>query len=146
MFRRQGDGFEVLLAHPGGPFFANKDDGAWTIPKGEAAPGEDLPTRAQIEFEEELGVKPSGNWIALGSIKQKGGKIVHAWGFEGDLPDHFELKSNTFEMEWPPRSGKSQTFPEIDRAKFFVEKVARSKINPAQVSFLDRLREQLDRQ
>jgi predicted NUDIX family NTP pyrophosphohydrolase len=146
LFRRQGDGFEVLLAHPGGPFFANRDDGAWTIPKGEVASGEDLVTRAQIEFEEELGIKPSGNWIELGSIKQKGGKIVHAWGFEGDLPDHFALKSNTFEMEWPPRSGKSQTFPEIDCAKFFVEKVARSKINPAQVSFLDRLREQLDRQ
>jgi predicted NUDIX family NTP pyrophosphohydrolase len=146
MFRRQGDGFEVLLAHPGGPFFANKDDGAWTIPKGEAAPGEDFLTRAQIEFEEELGLKPSGNWIVLGSIKQKGGKIVHAWAFEGHLPDHFELKSNMFEMEWPPHSGKSQTFPEIDGARFFVEKVARSKINPAQVSFLDRLREQLDRQ
>lgn len=137
MFRRQGDGFEVLLAHPGGPFFANKDDGAWTIPKGEAAPGEDLPTRAQIEFEEELGVKPSGNWIALGSIKQKGGKIVHAWGFEGDLPDHFELKSNTFEMEWPPRSEKSQTFPEIDRAKFFAEKVARSE-NKSRTSLFSR--------
>jgi predicted NUDIX family NTP pyrophosphohydrolase len=146
MFRRQGDGFEVLLAHPGGPFFANKDDGVWTIPKGEVAPGEDLLTRAQIEFEEELGVKPSGNWIALGSIKQRGGKIVHAWGLEGDLPDHFELKSNTFEMEWPPRSGKSQTFPEIDGAEFFREEIARSKINLAQVSFLDRLREQLDRQ
>lgn len=145
MFRRQGDGFEVLLTHPGGPFFANRDDGAWTIPKGEVASGEDLLTRAQIEFEEELGIKPSGNWIELGSIKQKGGKTVHAWAFQGDLPDHFELKSNMFEMEWPPRSGKLQRFPEVDRAEFFREEIARSKINLAQVSFLDRLREQSDR-
>jgi len=146
MFRHQDDGFEVLLAHPGGPFFANKYDGAWTIPKGEAAPGEDLLGRAQIEFEEELGIKPSGNWIELGSIKQKGGKTVHVWAFEGDLPNPLELKSNTFEMEWPPRSGKLQRFPEVDHAEFFREGIARSKINPAQVSFLDRLREQLDRQ
>jgi predicted NUDIX family NTP pyrophosphohydrolase len=146
MFRRRGNAFEVLLVHPGGPFFARKDEGTWTIPKGEIPPGEDLLTRAQIEFEEELGIKPTGNWIALGSIKQKGGKIVHAWGFEGDLPDHFELKSNTFEIEWPPCSGKLKSFPEVDRAGFFREEIARSKIILAQVSFLDRLRKQLDRQ
>ena len=139
MFRRKGGVLEVLLVHPGGPFFAKKDEGAWTIPKGEAAPGEDLPARAQLEFEEELGIKPSGNWIELGSIKQKGGKIVHAWAFEGDLPDSFKLKSNTFEMEWPPRSGKRQKFPEIDQAVFFSEEVARHKINPAQIVLLDRL-------
>src|SRR4029453_14583250 len=94
MFRRRNDQVEVLLAHPGGPLFARKDDGIWTIPKGEAAPGEDLLTRAQIEFEEEVGFRPEGvvDWIALGWIKQKGGKIVHAWGFEGDLPESLRRK------------------------------------------------------
>ena len=148
MFRRNSDirreqridNVEVLLVHPGGPFWTKKDEGAWTIPKGEAAPGEGLLSRAQIEFEEELGVKPSGNWIALGTIKQKGGKVVHAWAFEGDLPASFKLKSNTFEMEWPPRSGKLKEFPEIDRAEFFPEEIARQKINPAQAILLDRLR------
>ena len=144
MFRRKGGTLEVLLVHLGGPFFARKDEGAWTIPKGEAGPDEDPLTRAQIEFEEELGIQPHGNWIELGSIKQKGGKTVHAWAFEGDLPDSFELKSNTFEMEWPPRSGKLKQFPEIDRADFFAEEVGRRKINPAQIILLDRLRERLD--
>jgi predicted NUDIX family NTP pyrophosphohydrolase len=141
MFRRRNNECEVLLVHPGGPFFARKDDGAWTIPKGEAAPGEDLLTRAKIEFEEELGFRPENfrGWIELGWIKQKGGKTVHAWAFEGDLPESFELKSNLFEMEWPPRSGKLKQFPEIDRAEFFSEQVARRKINPAQVLFFDRL-------
>jgi predicted NUDIX family NTP pyrophosphohydrolase len=142
MFRRRNNELEVLLAHPGGPFFTRKDHGAWTIPKGEAAPEEDLLTRAQIEFEEEVGFHPesSRGWIELGSIKQKGGKTVRAWAFEGDLPDSFKLKSNTFEMEWPPRSGKREQFPEIDQALFFSEEVARRKINPTQVAFLDRLR------
>jgi predicted NUDIX family NTP pyrophosphohydrolase len=140
MFRRRQDAIEVLLVHPGGPFFTRKDDGAWTIPKGEIAPGEDLLTRAQIEFEEELGIRPHCDWISLGSIKQKGGKIVHAWAFEGDLPEPFELKSNLFEMEWPLRSGKFKKFPEIDRAGFFPEAVARIKINPAQIAFIERLR------
>jgi predicted NUDIX family NTP pyrophosphohydrolase len=144
MFRYKDHRLEVLLVHPDGPFFAKKDDGAWTIPKGEAAPGEDLLARAQIEFEEELGIKPSGNWIELGSIKQKGGKTVHAWAFEGDLPEPFQLKSNTFEMEWPPRSGKLKEFPEIDRAEFFTEEIARRKINAAQAPFFDRLRAAVD--
>jgi predicted NUDIX family NTP pyrophosphohydrolase len=144
MFRRKDNALEVLLAHPSGPFFVKKDEGAWTIPKGEVAPGEDLLRRAQIEFEEELGVRPDGNWIELGSIKQKGGKTVHAWAFEGDLPESFKLKSNSFEMEWPPHSGKRKMFPEIDRADFFAEEVARRKINPAQVGLLDRLAESLD--
>ena len=145
MFRRKESVLDVLLVHPGGPFFQRKDDGAWTIPKGEVDLGEDLLTRAQIEFGEEIGIKPSGNWIPLGSIKQKGGKVVHAWAFEGDLPESFKLKSNTFEMEWPPRSEKLKEFPEIDRAEFFAEAVARQKINPAQTPFLDRLRAALDR-
>ena len=138
---------EVLLVHPGGPFFARKDNGAWTIPKGEAAPEEDLLTRAQIEFEEEVGFRPENaqEWIELGWIKQKGGKIVHAWAFAGDLPETFQLRSNTFEMEWPPHSGKLKKFPEIDRAEFFTEEVSRRKINPAQTVLLDRLRVALDR-
>jgi predicted NUDIX family NTP pyrophosphohydrolase len=140
MFRRKRGQLEVLLVHPGGPFFQRKDDGTWTNPKGEAAPDEDLLQRAQIEFEEELSIRPHGKWIELGSIKQKGGKTVHAWAFEGDLPESFKLKSNMFEMEWPPRSGKRSKFPEIDRAEFFSDEGARRKINPAQVPFLDRLR------
>ena len=144
MFRRTHGALEVLLVHPGGPFFAKKDDGAWTIPKGEAAPGEDLLMRGQIEFEEELGIRPAGDWIPLGWIKQKGGKIVHAWAFEGGLLEWFKLKSNMFELEWPPRSGKLKKFPEIDQAVFFSEELARRKINPAQVAFLDRLRAALN--
>jgi predicted NUDIX family NTP pyrophosphohydrolase len=142
MFRRRNNQLEVLLAHPGGPFHARKDDGAWTIPKGEPTPGEDLLTRAQIEFEEEIGCSPGNiqEWIELGSIKQKGGKIVHAWAFEGDLPEQFECKSNLFEMEWPPRSGKIRQFPEVDQARFFSEELARRKLKPTQVPFLDRLR------
>jgi len=143
MFRRKGGSLEFLLAHPGGPFWKNKDAAAWTIPKGEAADDEDLMKRAQIEFEEELGFKPSGTWIPLGSIKQKNGKTVHGWAFEGDLPKDFEVKSNTFELEWPPRSGKFAQFPEIDRAEFLQEEIAKRKINPAQVPFLDRLRDLL---
>ena len=99
-------------------------------------------TRAQIEFEEEVGFRPESarGWIELGSIKQKGGKTVHAWAFEGDLPEPFEVKSNLFEMEWPPRSSKLKEFPEIDRAEFFTEEIARQKMKPAQIPFLDRLR------
>ena len=117
---------------------------AWTIPKDEVAAGQDLLTRAKIEFEEELGVRPDGNWIPLGSVKQKGGKTVHAWAFESDLPESFKPRSNTFELEWPPRSGKLKQFPEIDRAKFFPEEIPRGKINPAQIPFLDRLCAALD--
>jgi predicted NUDIX family NTP pyrophosphohydrolase len=144
MFRtRQGE-LEVLLVHPGGPFFQNKDEGAWTIPKGELTEGEDLLTRARIEFEEELGIAASGHWLDLGSVKQKGGKIVHALAFAGDLTDDFKVVSNTFEVEWPPRSGKVQRFPEIDRASFFPVEEARRKINVAQTAFIDRLIEELD--
>jgi predicted NUDIX family NTP pyrophosphohydrolase len=139
MFRRAKEGLQVLLAHPGGPYFQKKDDGVWTIPKGEVAEGEDLLSRARIEFEEELGIAPSGNWIELGSVKQKGGKTVHAWAFEGDLSEDFELKSNTFQLDWPPRSGKMQTFPEVDKAAFFSVDEARRKMNLAQTVFIDRL-------
>ena len=144
IFRTRNGELQVLLVHPGGPYFLNKDDGAWTIPKGEAAEGEDLLERARIEFKEELGVVASGNWMDLGSVKQKGGKTVHAWAFAGDLGNDFKHISNTFEMEWPPRSGKVQRFPEVDRASFFPIEDARRKINRAQTVFLDRLIEQLD--
>jgi predicted NUDIX family NTP pyrophosphohydrolase len=144
MFRVRSGTVEVLLVHPGGPFFQNKDDGAWTIPKGEISEGEDLLERARIEFEEELGIAALGQWLELGSVKQKGGKMVHAWAVAGDLEEGFELASNTFEMEWPPRSGKTQRFPEVDRASFFPVEQAREKINAAQTAFLDRLIELLD--
>jgi predicted NUDIX family NTP pyrophosphohydrolase len=146
MFRRKPDQLEVLLVHPGGPFFRKKDSGAWTIPKGEAAEGEDLMNRAKVEFKEELGIHPAepANWIELGTIKQKGGKTVHAWALEGDLPGDFALLSNTFSMEWPPRSGQTQEFPEIDRAEFFPIELAKEKINQAQIEFLDRLVEHLN--
>jgi len=140
MFRRKIHLIEVLLVHPGGPFWKNKDDGAWSIPKGQVQSSEDLFVRAQIEFEEEIGIKASGNFFSLGSIKQKAGKTVHAWAFEGDLPQGFEVKSNTFQVEWPPRSGKFREFPEVDRAEFFPDEIARRKINSAQILFLDRLR------
>jgi predicted NUDIX family NTP pyrophosphohydrolase len=139
MFRKKKGGLEVLLAHPGGPFFQNKDEGSWTIPKGEATEREDLLTRAKIELEEELGITPQGEWIELGWVKQKGGKTVYAWAFEGNLEEDFELASNTFEMEWPPHSGRRQKFPEIDRVSFFSIEDARRKMNPAQTVFLDRL-------
>ena len=145
LFRGRGLDLEVLLVHPGGPLFQHKDDGAWSIPKGEAAPGEDLLTRARIEFEEELGIKPYGDFVALGSIRQKGGKTVHAWAVEGDLPAGFQLRSNSFTMEWPLRSGRRQSFPEVDRAEFFRGKEARCKINPAQAELIDRLAVLLER-
>ncbi len=139
MFRLRSGGLEFLLVHPGGPYFARRDEGSWTIPKGEAAPDEDLRTRAEIEFAEELGFSATGDLLSLGAIKQKGGKTVHAWAIAGDLPDDFVLRSNTFELEWPPHSGRRQTFPEVDRAEFFPEDRARRKINPAQIELLDRL-------
>ena len=144
MFRTRNAELEVLLVHPGGPYFQNKDDGAWTIPKGEATEGEELLERARIEFKEELGVAALGNWMDLGSVKQKGGKTVHAWAFAGELKDDFKVVSNTFEMEWPPRSDRMQRFPEVDRASFFPLEEARRKINVAQTVFLDRLIQQLD--
>jgi predicted NUDIX family NTP pyrophosphohydrolase len=139
LFRHSASGLQVLLAHPGGPFFKNKDDGVWTIPKGVAAPEEDLLQRARIEFEEELGIRPPDGATPLGSVRQKGGKTVHGWAVKGDLADGFEARSNTFEIEWPPRSGKMHSFPEVDRVQFFSIEEAARKINPAQKEFLDRL-------
>lgn len=141
LVRRGVGGLEFLLAHPGGPFFAKKDLGAWTIPKGEAAPEEDLLTRARIEFAEEVGFEPpAGGYLSLGTIQQKGGKLVHAWAVEGDLPNGFAHRSNTFELDWPPRSGKRQAFPEVDRVEFFPEEIACQKIKPTQADLLTRVR------
>lgn len=136
MYRNRGGALEFLLVHPGGPFWKNKDAGAWTIPKGEVGEGEESLVAAIREFEEELGFKPSGPFRELTPIKQKGGKIVQAWAFEGDC-EPGQIKSNTFKMEWPPRSGKEAEFPEVDRAEFFNFENAKEKINPAQVLLLE---------
>ncbi|MCK1722283.1 NUDIX domain-containing protein [Bradyrhizobium sp. 141] len=129
---------EVLLVHPGGPFWRNKDLGAWSIPKGEYADEEDAAIAARREFAEELGLEPSMRLTALGQIKQRGGKLVTAFAAELDL-DVRGIRSNNFEMEWPPRSGKRQTFPEVDRAEWFTLEEAREKINAGQRPLLDRL-------
>jgi predicted NUDIX family NTP pyrophosphohydrolase len=140
LWRRRGEGSEVLLGHPGGPFFAKKDAGVWSVLKGEPDVGEaDLELLARREFEEETGhVPPEGPTIDLGEIRQSGGKVVRCWAIEGDL-DPADAVSNTFEMEWPPRSGRMQEFPEIDRVAWFEPAAARTKINAAQAAFLDRL-------
>jgi predicted NUDIX family NTP pyrophosphohydrolase len=130
---------EVLIAHPGGPFFAHKDDGFWTIPKGEPHDDEEMVQAAVREFSEEVGFAPTGPFVPLGSIQQKGGKIVYAWACEGDLPDGHVHKCNTFRMEWPINSGKIQTFPEVDKACFFSISEARRKLKSTQTPLLDRL-------
>jgi predicted NUDIX family NTP pyrophosphohydrolase len=139
MYRIREGAVEVLLAHPGGPFFRNKDEGAWSIPKGEPDAGEDLLATAQREFEEETGVKPHGPFMPLQPIQQKGGKIVHAWAFAGDC-DPAAVKSNTFTMEWPPRSGRLAEFPEMDRAEFFDLDTAVKKIKAGQEALIDELK------
>jgi predicted NUDIX family NTP pyrophosphohydrolase len=138
MFRRRPAGLEVLLVHPGGPFWSNKDLGAWTIPKGEIAEGEDELATARREFEEETGLRPVGDVLPLGSVKQKGGKVVHAWAFEGDA-DAAAIRSNTYRVEWPPRSGQWRSFPEVDRAEWFSLEEARRRINAAQAALIDAL-------
>jgi len=139
LFRESAAGLEVLLAHPGGPLWAAKDEGAWTIPKGEPSPGEDLLVAAQREFAEEMGHPPSGEFLALGSILQPSGKkIVYAWAAKSDF-DVATLKSNLFEMEWPPKSGRRQEFMEVDRAEWFPIDLARQRILSGQAPFLDRL-------
>lgn len=138
MFRTHAGRLEVLLVHPGGPLWASKDYGAWSIPKGEVSPGEDPLSTAKREFEEETGLAPSEDFIPLGSIKQKGGKTVEAWAYEGSC-DPGSIKSNMFVLEWPPRSGKKREFPEIDRAAFFEIGEAQRRINVAQTAFLSTL-------
>lgn len=138
MFRIEYGALQVLLAHRGGPYFVKKDEGAWTIPKGEPDGDEQLLVTAQREFEEETGIKPCGPFVPLHPIKQKGGKIVHAWAFQGDC-DPAAVKSNTFVIEWPPKSGRQQKFPEIDRAEWFDLATARAKIHAGQEGLIDEL-------
>jgi predicted NUDIX family NTP pyrophosphohydrolase len=144
IYRERGGAVEVLLVHPGGPFWAKKDLGAWTFPKGECAPGEDLMACARREFEEETALVPTGPYIPLTVIKQPGGKIVHAWAFQGDW-DPATLRSNTFTMEWPPRSGRRGEFPEIDRAAWYSLDEARRRILRSQARLLDELERVLSR-
>jgi len=138
LYRIKDGVLQVLLAHPGGPYFVTKDDGAWTIPKGEPDADEDLLRTAQREFEEETGLKPVGPFTPLKPIKQKGGKVVHAWAFAGDC-DSAAICSNRFTMEWPPKSGRRQEFPEIDRAEWFDLAAARRKIKAGQETLLEEL-------
>jgi predicted NUDIX family NTP pyrophosphohydrolase len=140
LFRRRGGHIEVLLGHPGSPYWARKDEGDWTVLKGEAEPGEELEAVARREFEEETGhgLDDDVTLVELGEIRQRSGKVVVAWAVEGAL-DPADAVSNTFEMEWPPRSGRVQTFPEIDRVEWFRLRKARIKIKDAQAPFLDRL-------
>jgi len=139
LYRHSDDGLEVLLVHPGGPFWARKDLGAWSIPKGEHDHAEEALACALREFEEETGSAPTpGELAELGEVRQKAGKVVAAWALEGDL-DPATVRSNTFTMQWPPRSGQMQEFPEVDRAEWFLLEAARERINPAQAPFLDRL-------
>ena len=139
MFRHAGrNAPEVLLVHPGGPFWKKKDLGAWSIPKGEVELGEEPFAAAQREFEEEVGTKACGDFVGLGEIRQTGGKIVHAWAFEGDC-NTASIRSNAFSMIWPPKSGKLQSFLEIDRAAWFSLDTARSRILKGQIPFLERL-------
>ena len=140
MFRRREGLLEVFLVHPGGPFWGRKDEGAWSIPKGEYAPGEDPLETARREFQEETGFEGEGDFIPLTPRKQPSGKVISAWALEGDC-DASLIKSNTFSMEWPPRSGRQQEFPEVDRAGWFTVPAAKEKILKGQVPFLDELSE-----
>ena len=142
LFRRRGRKLEVLLAHPGGPFWAGKDAGAWTIPKGLIDENEDPLAAAQREFAEETGYRPEGPFLPLGEVRQKAGKVVRAWACEGDL-DATRTTSNLMSLEWPPRSGKWIRIPEVDRCDWFSPTAAREKLNPAQAAFIDRLEEAL---
>ena len=138
LFRRFGAGLEVFIAHPGGPFWKDRDAGAWTIPKGIVEPGEDLLDAARREFVEETSIQPSGPFIPLGSIRQKAGKTIHAWGWEGDA-DPARVVSNRMRTEWPRGSGRMIEFPEVDRCGWFDPDTARVKMNPAQAELVDRL-------
>jgi predicted NUDIX family NTP pyrophosphohydrolase len=142
LFRRSGGRLEVFLAHPGGPFWAKRDQGAWSIPKGIVDEGEELLDAARREFEEETGIRLEGPFRPLGSVTQKSGKVVHAWACEGDA-DPKLIKSNEVKVDWPRGSGRWLTFPEIDRCAWFDMPTAREKINVAQVEFLERLEGEL---
>lgn len=141
--QRPGQPAEVFLLHPGGPFFAKKDKGWWSIPKGLPEEGESLEDAALREFKEETGYTFSAELLPLGSVKQKGGKTVHAFALKNDLPEDFEIKSNTFRLEWPPRSGKFRDYPEADKGRFFSLDEAKEYMNEAQGAFIDRLEQML---
>jgi predicted NUDIX family NTP pyrophosphohydrolase len=145
MFRRRADTVQVLLAHPGGPFWSRRDDAAWTLPKGEIAPDEDPLAAARREFQEETGFTSTPPFHLLGELRQKSGKRITAWAFEGDA-DPSRLQSATFEMEWPPRSGRQQVFPEIDRLGWFGLEEARGKLIAGQAPFIDSLAQWLAQQ
>lgn len=138
MYRNASSGLEVFLVHPGGPYYTGKDDGYWSIPKGEFEQDEDALTTAKREFEEETGFSIEGDFLPLGSVRQSSHKTVYAWAVAGDC-DAAAARSNTFEMEWPPGSGKRQAFPEVDRAAWFDIATARRKIHPGQLELLERL-------
>lgn len=144
MYRKRDGQLEILIVHPGGPFWAKKDAGSWFIPKGEIESGEDELAAAQREFQEETAIVPAGPFLDLGEATHKSGKRVRAWAFAGDC-DPAAIVSNTFSMEWPPRSGRMQDFPEIDRAEFVDAPAAREKLNPAEYEFVERLKELLKR-
>jgi predicted NUDIX family NTP pyrophosphohydrolase len=138
LFRRRNAGVELFLVHPGGPFWARKDDGAWSIPKGLYEDDEDPLAAAQREFAEEVGTRVDGEFVALGEFRLPSGKLLSAWAVEGDI-DAGEITSNSFEMEWPPKSGKRAAFPEVDRAAWFAPEIARLKLNKGQVQLIDAL-------
>ena len=139
LWRRRDPGVEVLIGHMGGPFWARKDEAAWSIPKGEHGPDEDPFAVALREFQEETGSPvPASDLVPLGEVRQSGGKVLTVWAAEGDL-DADATTSNTFELEWPPRSGRKQLFPEVDRAQWFAPEAARAKLNPPQAVLVDRL-------
>jgi predicted NUDIX family NTP pyrophosphohydrolase len=142
MYRRRDAQMEILIVHPGGPFWAKKDAGSWFIPKGEIEPGEDELAAAQREFEEETAIVPAGPFLDLGEVKHKSGKRVRAWAFAGEC-DPAAIVSNTFSMEWPPRTGRMQSFPEIDKAEFVDAAAACKKLNPAEYAFVERLQKLL---
>ena len=144
LYRRHGGALELLLVHPGGPFWARKDDGAWSIPKGEYETGEESLAVAKREFAEEVGMLPDGDVVDLGEVTQPGRKIVRAFALEGDF-DVAELKSNTFDIEWPPKSGRRRSFPEVDRAEWFAPDEARRKILAGQRPFIERLVERVEK-
>ena len=144
LFRRSPGPLELFLAHPGGPFWRGRDAGAWTIPKGLTEPGEDLLAAACREFEEETGVRPLGPFLPLGSVRQKAGKVIHAWAWEGDA-DPAAVTSNTMKAEWPRGSGRWLTFPEVNRCAWFTPDEARDRLNPAQAELVDRLQAALAR-
>ncbi|WP_184542833.1 NUDIX domain-containing protein [Mucilaginibacter sp. FT3.2] len=138
LYRKLNDVLQVFLVHPGGPFWKNKDEGAWSIPKGEYEDSEDPLEAAKREFKEETGQYIDGRFTVLKSVKLKSGKIIDAWAMEGDI-DHLQIKSNLFEMEWPPKTGKMQAFAEVDRGGWFTVDEAKVKINIAQVGLLEEL-------